>query len=246
MLERLNQIFYIYFRTFQTCIYGPRRFDEILRQIVLIGIHSLPIILVSTAFAGTIVTSEIAFHMDVSLHAVTMVPGYSGQFIFRELAIAIPVLLLVAKVGASTTAEISTMKITEQIDALKLLQIDPIEYLVYPRFVASIFAVSCLVLFSIFSTLSCAILVAVVGYNFSVLEYINSLTHFIEFTDLLGALIKGMVYGAVIPIISCFYGFRCTGGAQGVGEATTKSVVTSTMVIIILDFALTFIFSQLM
>ena len=173
-----------------------------------------------------------------------MIPGFTGQFILRELGIAIPALLLVAKVGASMTAEVSTMKVTEQIDALKLLRIDPIQYLVFPRFVATILSSACLTLISAAITLGCAIAIAVLKYHFSVLEYINSLRHFIGFKDLGLALVKGMVFGSVIPIISCTYGFRCKSGADQVGKATTQSVVTSTITVIFLDFVLTYLFTQ--
>ena len=229
-----------------TCLKGPYRSQEILQHMYLMGVGSLPIVAISTAFAGFIVTGEIAHHMDIALHTVEMIPGFSGQFVFRELGIAIPALLLVSKVGASTTAEVGTMKVTEQIDALKLLQIDPIEYLVYPRFIASIIVVACLTLISIFITLAAAITLAVVFYQFSLLEYLNALSKFLSNKDLLCALIKGATFGGIIPIISCYYGFQCKPGAEGVGSATTQSVVTSTIVIIITDFILTFAFSKLM
>ncbi|MEW6056873.1 MAG: ABC transporter permease [Bdellovibrionota bacterium] len=241
-----RDITFILSRTLVICLKGPYRIREILQHMHSIGVGSLPIVAIATAFAGTVVTSEIAYHMDAALKTVEMIPGFSAQFVFRELGIAIPALLLVAKVGASTTAEVGTMKVTEQIDALRLLQIDPIEYLVFPRFVASIVMVAVLTVISIAITLTCAISVAVLKYNFSTLEYLNSLTHFISYLDLICAVIKGMVFGAVIPIISCFYGFNCTGGAQGVGTATTNSVVTSTIIVIVLDFILTFAFSLIL
>ena len=243
MIVAIRGISYILSRTLVTCLKGPYRPREILQYMYSIGVQSLPIVVISTAFAGIVVTGEIAYHMDIALHTVEMIPGFSGQFIFRELGIAIPALLLVSKVGASTTAEVGSMKVTEQIDALRLLQIDPIEYLVYPRFVASIIVIACLTLISIFVTLVCAIAVAVLKYNFSVLEYLNVLAKFISNKDLLCAVVKGMVFGAVIPVISCFYGFNCSGGAEGVGNATTNSVVTSTTIVIVLDFVLTFAFS---
>jgi phospholipid/cholesterol/gamma-HCH transport system permease protein len=175
-----------------------------------------------------------------------MIPGFTGQFILRELGIAIPALLLVAKVGASVTAEVGSMKVTEQIDALKLLGIDPVGYLVFPRFVASIVSITCLTLVAISVTLACALLVAVTRYNFSTLEYLNALRHFVGVKDLICALIKGMVFGAVIPVMSCAYGFRCKGGAEGVGTATTNSVVSSTIAVILLDFCLTYIFTWIL
>ncbi len=232
--------------TLRTCIRGPYRRREIFAHMANMGIESLPMILIATAFAGLVVTSEIAFHMDVAMHTVEMIPGFSGQFIFRELGVMIPALLLVAKVGASTTAEISSMKITEQIDALRLLKINAVEYLVYPRFVASIVVVACLTLLSIFVTLTCAIAFAVTKHGFSVMEYLNALGPFLATIDVVCAVVKGAVFGAVIPLVSCFYGFRCAGGAEGVGTATTNSVVTSTVIIIVLDFLLTYTFSLIM
>lgn len=241
-----REVAYILWRTLLTCLKGPYRGREIVQHMYSIGVLSLPIIVVSTAFAGFVVTSELANQMDRALHTVEMLPGFSGQFVFRELGIVIPALLLVSKVGAATTAEVGSMKVTEQIDALRLLQIDPIEYLVYPRFVASVIVITCLTLISIFVTLSCAIGLAVVHYNFSTAEYLNALSKFVSNKDLVCAVIKGVCFGAVVPIISCFYGFNCGGGAEGVGRATTNSVVTSTIIVIVLDFLLTFAFSMVL
>jgi phospholipid/cholesterol/gamma-HCH transport system permease protein len=237
---------YIFYRTLLTCLKGPYRARETVQYMYSIGVQSLPIIVISTAFAGFVVTGELAFQMDRALHTVEMLPGFSGQFVFRELGIVIPALLLVSKVGAATTAEVGTMKITEQIDALRLLQIDPIEYLVYPRFVASLVVITCLTLISIAVTLACAIAIAVLRYNFSTPEYLNALIHFVAGKDLVCALVKGACFGMVVPIISCFYGFNCKGGAEGVGTATTNSVVASTIIIIVLDFLLTFAFSMIL
>lgn len=220
------------------------RWREILIQIVQIGWGSLPIISISTAFAGLVVTLEIAWHMREALSNISMVPGFTGQFILRELAIAIPALLVVSKVGASITAEVGSMKITEQLDALKLLGIDPISYLVFPRWIASMLSLACLTAVSIAITLFCAMIVATVQLNFSFMEYLNNLRQFVGPKDVLCALTKSIVFGSVIPVISCAYGFRCRGGAEGVGSATTNSVVASTIAVITLDFILTYFFTR--
>lgn len=241
-----REVTFILWRTLITCVKGPYRGREIMQHMYSIGVLSLPIIVISTAFAGFVVTSELAHQMDRALHTVEMLPGFSGQFVFRELGIVIPALLLVSKVGASTTAEVGSMKVTEQIDALRLLQIDPIEYLVYPRFVASVIVITCLTLIAIFVTLSCAIVLATTQYGFTTLEYLNAMSKFVTNGDLICAIVKGVVFGAVVPIISCFYGFNCAAGAEGVGTATTNSVVTSTILVIVLDFCLTFAFSLIL
>jgi phospholipid/cholesterol/gamma-HCH transport system permease protein len=222
------------------------RGSEIADGIVKMGVASLPVIAVSTTFAGLVVTNQIAWHMDKALHTVSMIPGFTGQFILRELGVAIPSLLIVSKVGASMTAEIGTMKVTEQIDALKLLRIDPIDYLVFPRFVASIFSAACLVVIASFVTLTCAVLVAITQYNFGFGEYMNALRHFIGIKDLAAMLSKGIGFGAMIPVIACAYGFRCRGGAEGVGTATTNAVVACTVAVISMDFVLTFLFTRIL
>ena len=234
------KILQLFVQTLSRAFQFPWRGREIAHHIVQMGIGSLPIITLATAFAGLVVTTEIAWHMNEALHTIAMIPGFTGQFIFRELGVAVPAALLVAKVGASTTAEVGTMKVTEQIDALKLLGIDPISYLVFPRFIASIISIACLTLISIGVTLACAIAIAVLKYNFSVLEYLNALRPFIGIKDVFGAILKGVVFGAIIPIVSCSYGLECKGGAEGVGTATTDSVVTATVLVITFDFILTF------
>ena len=239
----LRDILRIYARVGASWPRHGLRLKETLGFIHSMGVQSLPIIVFATAFAGIVVTGEIAFHMDLALHTIEMVPGFSGQFVFREVGIAIPALLLVSKVGASTTAEVASMKVTEQIDALKLLKIDPVEYLVGPRLLASLVIFPCLTLLAILVTMSCAIFVAVAGYGFSLMEYLNALSKFVAPADLVCAMTKALAFGAVVPVVSCYYGFHCRGGAEGVGAATTNSVVTSTLVVIVLDFLLSFAFA---
>jgi phospholipid/cholesterol/gamma-HCH transport system permease protein len=235
-------ILQLYLRTLRTVISRPWRRRETLDAVVRVGLGSLPIVALATAFAGIVVSTEIAWHMDQALNTVDMIPGITGQFILRELGIAIPALLLAAKAGASTTAEIGTMKVTEQLDALKLLGIDEVEYLVVPRFLGSILSLVCLTTLSVAITLLMSGAVAVSRFHFLPQEYWNAVLQFIEIRDISGALIKSAVFGSVIPVISASYGFTCRGGAEGVGNATTLSVVASTVAIIFLDFLLTFLF----
>ncbi|OFZ74054.1 MAG: hypothetical protein A3K03_13170 [Bdellovibrionales bacterium RIFOXYD1_FULL_44_7] len=239
----MQTVFSLFSDLFNCAVKNQWRRHEIYAAIVQIGIGSIPIIVIATTFAGLVITNEMAWHMNEALHTITLMPGFTGQFILRELGIAIPALLLVSKVGAAITAEIGTMKVTDQLDALKLLGIQPVSYLVFPRFIASILSTACLTLIAIIVTLSCALSVAVIRYNFSFLEYLNALRHFVGAGDVFCALVKGSVFGAVIPVISCAYGFRCKGGAEGVGRATTDSVVASTIAIIVLDFVLTYFFT---
>ena len=225
---------------------GHIRVAEVLHSVTHMGIGSLPVVTISTAFAGVVVTGEIAWHMDRALHTITMIPGFAGQFTLREIGVAIPALLFVSKVGASTTAEVGTMRITEQIDALRLLGIDPVDYLVVPRWMAGIISMMCLTLVAITVTLGCSLALAVSQFGFSTLEYMNALRHFVGLKDLGAAMAKSVVFGGLVPVISCAYGLRCRGGAEGVGTATTNAVVASTIVVIVADFILTFLFSTIL
>lgn len=224
----------------------PNRHAQIADQIVAIGVGSLPIITIATGFTGLVMTSEIAWHMDFALSNVSMIPGFTGQFVLRELGIAVPALLIVSKVGASMTAELASMKITEQLDAFKLLKIDLLSYHIYPRWIACILSTVCLTLISITITLLIAMLTAVAKYHFNSQEYLNTLAQFITSMDFICAITKAAVFGMVIPPIACAYGMLCEGGAQGVGQATTDAVVTATLAVITLDFILTAFFSALL
>ncbi len=225
---------------------GPHRKNETLSAIENIGIGSLPIISIATGFTGLVMTSEIAWHMDFALSNVSMIPGFTGQFVLRELGIAVPAMLIVSKVGASMTAELASMRITEQLDAFKLLKIDVVSYHIFPRWVACTISTICLTLISITITLMIAMFTAVTKYHFNSQEYLNTLAQFINSMDLICAITKATVFGMIIPPIACAYGLKCEGGAQGVGQATTDAVVTATLAVIIIDFILTAFFSALL
>jgi phospholipid/cholesterol/gamma-HCH transport system permease protein len=233
-------------RLFRQLSRGPHRKEETATAIESIGLGSLPIITIATGFTGLVMTSEIAWHMDFALSNVSMIPGFTGQFVLRELGIAVPAFLIVSKVGASMTAELASMKITEQLDAFRLLRIDVLSYHIFPRWTACILSTVCLTLLSIAITLLIAMLTAVTHYHFNSMEYLNTLGQFVSTMDVICAITKAAVFGMIIPPISCAYGLRCSGGAQGVGQATTDAVVTATLAVITLDFILTAIFSALL
>jgi phospholipid/cholesterol/gamma-HCH transport system permease protein len=149
-------------------------------------------------------------------------------------------LLITSRVGAGFAAEIGTMQVTEQIEALRMLGLEPIRFLIAPRFIACILAGAVLAVVANLSCLYVAMLVSTwkLGYTFG--GFISAMRAFVHFRDLMFAMLKGAVFGAVIPIFSGFCGFRCRAGAEGVGLATTGSVVSTSVAIIILDFTLTF------
>jgi phospholipid/cholesterol/gamma-HCH transport system permease protein len=186
---------------------------------------------------------ESSFHMKMVIQNDSMVPGFAAMLILKELGAVVTALLLTSRVGAGMTAEIGTMQITEQIDALKMLGINPIQFLVVPRWLACIFGGIVLTILANLTCIYCAMVVSKIYLGFTEGLFVSAMGRFVQFRDLINACIKGACFGAVIPMVSCFYGFRCIAGAEGVGTATTNSVVTSSIAIIIIDFVLSYVFS---
>jgi phospholipid/cholesterol/gamma-HCH transport system permease protein len=250
IMKHHTQAFYLALqilkKLFQQLAQGPYRKKEVIQALQTIGIGSLPIITISTGFTGLVMTSEIAWHMDFALSNVSMIPGFTGQFVLRELGIAVPALLMVSKVGASLAAELASMKITEQLDAFRLLRMDVVSYHIFPRWIACIISLVCLTLISIAITLMIAMFTAVTKYHFNWQEYLNTLSQFISAIDLVCAMTKAALFGLLIPPVTCAYGILCKSGSSGVGQATTDAVVAATLTVIIFDFILTLIFSTLL
>jgi len=165
------------------------------------------------------------------------------MLIVRELAVVVTCLLLAAKIGAGIAAEVGQMKISEQIDALRLLGINPLNFLVLPRFIACLIGGAVLAIIANAVCLIAAMAVTIYELDQSSGFFLLAFRRFVEGKDLVFSVIKGVAFCGTIPLVSCFYGFSCEPGASGVGRATTKSVVTSSVAIIVIDFLLTYMFS---
>ncbi len=216
---------------------------DTLKQIHFIANQSAVIIVFCVSFAAIVTILESSFHMKIVVQNDSMVPGFASLLILRELAVVVMALLLTSRVGAGMAAEVGIMKVTEQIDALRILGIDPIRFLVVPRFLAGIVSGAILSVIASMACLYGAMLVSqTLGFTSG--SFLSAMRVFVSFQDLMFAMIKGAVFGAIIPLIACHCGFRCRAGAEGVGQATTQSVVLSSIAIIVSDFILTSIFSR--
>lgn len=218
------------------------RIRETLEQMYLLGVQSVPIVFISLGFVGIMMVLELAFHMRLVLKHDALVPAFSAVLMVRELGPVITCLLLTSRIGAGIAAEIGSMKVTEQLDAMKMLSIDPIDYLVIPRLLGSVFAALTLTVISIAVALWGGAFLAVQRLGSSSGEYFNTVFFFVKFPDVIRCLIKAFVFGSLIPLIASFHGFRCGLGSAAVGEAATQSVVRTSLVIIIADFILTYLF----
>lgn len=231
------------FNLFHTLIFTPLRKKEVVNQIYLLGLKSAPIILFSVSFAAAVTILEYSYHMKLVIQTASMVPGFASLLIFRELGAVLTALLLTSRVGAGMASELATMEVTEQIEALELLQISPYSYLVVPRLIATTLSSMALCVLANATCLLFSMIVSIQSLGLSVGTYISSMNRFISFKDLIFSIIKAAFFGVVIPFISCFYGLNCKSGAEGVGRATTQAVVVNALTIIIIDFVLTWLFS---
>ncbi|SDE99251.1 MlaE family ABC transporter permease [Sporolituus thermophilus] len=224
---------------FTETIYHLRRFNLklTLRQAAHLGVDSLPIVLLTILFTGMVMTVQTA-HEFIKYGAQSSVGGVVAVAMGRELAPVLTGVVAAGRVGAAITAEIGSMKVTEQIDALRVMATNPIAYLVVPRLVACVFMLPILVVFAdVIGTLG-GYLVATLYAGIGSFTYLHSIKVFAAVTDVTGGLIKAMVFGAIIAIIGCYKGLTTDEGAEGVGRATTGSVVTSIILIFVTNYFL--------
>jgi len=212
-----------------------KSFDLTVSQMHAIGYSSLPLIVLTSAFSGMVVTVQTAYQIREYVPLEYLGVGV-GKAIMLELGPVITGLMLAGRAGAAMAAEIGSMKVTEQIDALEAFSIDPYRYLFVPRFFASIIMLPVLVIFANSVGILSGVLIANVALDVDIHTFAESLKFFFRYKDLLGGLAKSVFFGGVISTMGCHYGFTTRGGAEGVGKATTGAVVASSVLILVCDY----------
>ena len=237
-LEEIGTIVMLYGETMRALRHKPRM-RHILNQMSHLGVDSLLIVSLTLLFTGVVFTLQTA-DVLIRFGAQGTVGGIISIAIGRELGPVLVAVVCAGRVGAAITAEISTMKVTEQIDALRVMAVSPIDYLLVPRMLACMIVVPLLTVFGDVIGVFGGCLIAVYYEGISSYAYMNSIHVFVELFDLTGGVIKAVFFGNVIAVLGCYYGLHCPDGAEGVGRATTKTVVSSIIVIFILNAVLTF------
>ena len=237
--EELGTIVLLYVDTFKQLAHKPR-IRHIIAQMSHLGVDSLMIVSLTLLFTGVVFTLQTASEF-IRFGAESTVGGVVSIAIGRELGPVLVGVVCAGRVGAAITAEISTMKVTEQIDALKVMAVSPVNYLIVPRMVACMIVVPLLTVFGDIIGVAGGWVVATQYSGISSYLFMNSIKMFATIHDLTGGMIKAIFFGNVIAVLGCYYGLNCPDGAEGVGKATTKTVVTSIIVIFILNALLTFI-----
>lgn len=213
---------------------------ETIRQMALLGADSLPIVLMTILCTGMVFSVQTAKEF-VRFGAASSVGGIVAIAMGRELVPVLVGVVVAGRIGAAIAAEIGTMKVTEQIDALRVMATDPVRFLVAPRFLAIVCMMPVLIVFANAIGNFGGYLVAHYYAGISTFSYVNSIKMFAEAYDLLAGMLKGAVFGGIIAIVGCHKGLTAKMGAEGVGLATTASVVLSIILIFIADYFLTLI-----
>ncbi|MCW9036029.1 MAG: ABC transporter permease [Rhodospirillales bacterium] len=223
------------------CVRPPFYPRIVLRQIIEIGFYSLPVIGLTTLFTGMVLVLQT--YTGVSrFSAEGAVANVVVLAITRELAPVLAGLMIAGRVGASMAAEIGTMRVTEQIDALTTLSTNPMKYLVAPRILAGVIVLPPLVLIGDIIGVFGGYLVATYKLDFNPAGYIKSTYDFMQFMDVVSGLAKAAVFGFLITLMGCYHGYNSKGGAQGVGAATTNAVVSASILILCFNYILTELF----
>lgn len=218
--------------------YYPR---QILRMMVEIGYYSLPVIGLTAIFTGGVLALQSysgfsRFSAESSIATVVVLS------ITRELGPVLAGLMVAGRIGAAFAAEIGTMRVTEQIDALVTLSTNPYKYLVFPRLIAGLLMLPCLVVVADIIGVFGGYIVSVQKLGFAPGPYISSTLEFLETRDVVSGLVKAAVFGYTISLMGCYHGYHSRGGAQGVGASTTNAVVSASIMILLFNYIITEMF----
>ncbi len=218
----------------------PFRTMNFVQAFYFVGVGSLFIVTLTGTFTGAVLALQ-AQHAFSLFNAESMVGGTVALSLSRELGPVLTALMVTARVGSAMATELGTMRVTEQIDALEALAVNPVQYLVTPRILATTIMMPLLNAYFVFVGMVGAFVVATVLMNGDPGFFMAKVVDWMDAADLVNGLIKSLVFGAVVSTVSCYRGFHAGGGARGVGLATTEAVVTSSILVFVSDYFLTVI-----
>ncbi len=206
-------------------------------QLDHVGVNSIPLVLLVGFFAGTIIAWQAAYQFT-GMISLDVMGGQVARVSVMEMGPVLTALVIAGRIGASMTAEIGTMVVTQQVDALRTMALDPVRYLVLPRVLGLTLMMPVLTMFANIVSIIGAYLVSGYFLDITYQSFLESIHTFFQVRDLIGGLIKSCVFGLLISLVGCFMGLTTTGGAKGVGKATISSFVLAAVFILVGDFML--------
>lgn len=236
-LNEFGEISTLFFKIHLSMVRVFRDQKLILKQMEHIGVDSLPLVFIIAIFTGAVSAWQAAYQLK-GLAPLSFIGGATVRAIITELGPVLTGIVIAGRVGASIAAELGTMKVTEQIDALETMSINPVRYLAMPRYLASLIMMPLLVIFADVIAVCGAYFVCNFSLGISFNVFFESVRNFFVFGDFVYGLVKATFFGAMTSLIGCHIGFKTEGGAEGVGLSTIRSFVLSAAVILILDYIL--------
>lgn len=225
-------------RSISHCFRAPLYMGQIFRQMIDIGYYSLPVVGLTALFTGMVLALQ--SHSGFSrFDAESAIPTVVVLSITRELGPVMAGLMVAGRIGAAIAAELGTMRVTEQIDALTTLSTNPYKYLIAPRLIAGTLMLPLLVTIADIVGVFGGFLVCVYRLDFNAANYITQSWQYLEMRDVTSGLWKAAAFGFLITLMGCYHGFQSKGGAQGVGNATTNAVVSASILILVTNYLLT-------
>src|SRR6266542_435986 len=239
VLEEIGRFFSMLGRVAIWAVRPPYDLPELLRQMVRVGYDSIPVVLVTTLFTGMVLALQ-TFNGFARFHAENLVGSVVALSLTRELSPVLTALMVTGRVGSAMAAELGTMRVTEQIDALTSLGTEPVQYLIVPRVLAAIVMLPLLVIMGDVVGIYGGYAVAVQLMGANPVAYIDNSFQFLHVKDdIVSGVIKAAVFGLIFSLIACVRGYYTAGGAEGVGRSTTRAVVSGSLAILVTDFFLT-------
>lgn len=223
--------------TVRLSLRSPFQLRSTIRQMLEVGVNSLPVVIITAAFTGAVLALQ-SYTGFRRFNAESLVGTVVSMSMTRELGPVLTGLIVAGRAGAAMAAELGTMRVTEQIDALETLATNPVKYLVVPRFLAGLVMLPCLTALADAVGIFGGYFVSTRHLGANPTIYLTRTWDFLKITDIYHGLLKALFFGAAIMLISCYQGFYSEGGAEGVGKATTRAVVFSFMTILVSDYFL--------
>ncbi|HJZ84235.1 MAG TPA: ABC transporter permease, partial [Polyangia bacterium] len=223
-------------QTARGALRGRREPGELVRQMYQIGNRSLLFVAVTLGFIGMVLVYQTCLQVNRITGDLSQVGGEIVKILTHEFGPTLTAMMLATRVGAGIAAEIGSMMVTEQVDALRMCGVEPIEYLIVPRFLASLAMTGILTVFGVAVALALGTLTAYASFHVNPHIFLDF--DRVRFGDLVTGILKCIAYGAAIPLVSGHCGLMARGGSEGVGQATTRAVIASSFVVIVLDFGL--------
>jgi phospholipid/cholesterol/gamma-HCH transport system permease protein len=237
-IEEFGLVMFLLLSAIAWMVRPPMRVRAIFKQMEFVGVNSLLVVILTGAFTGAVLALQ-AYHGFRLFSAESLVGSTVALAMTRELGPVLTALIVTGRAGSAMAAELGTMRVTEQIDALHTMAANPIKYLVVPRIIAGVFMLPLLTIVADFVGVIGGYFVGVGLLKINSGIYVAKMVEIVEFGDIFNGLVKAACFGLILSLVGCYKGFYTTGGAQGVGNATTQAVVIASVSILISDYFLT-------